>query len=104
MQRIRQGDDVIVLVGKDKGRRGKVDRVVGERVFVEGVNLVKKHVKGNPQAGDPGGIQEKEASVHLSNVALFNPATKKGGRIGFRTNDDGRKERFFRTDDSAVNG
>ena len=102
MQRIRQGDDVIVLVGKDKGRRGKVDRVVGERVFVDGVNLVKKHVKGNPQAGDPGGIQEKEASVHVSNVALWNPATKKGGRIGFRTDDNGRKERFFRADNNAV--
>ena len=102
MQRIRQGDDVIVLVGKDKGRRGKVDRVVGERVFVDGINLVKKHVKGNPQAGDPGGIQEKEASVHVSNVALWNPATKKGGRIGFRTDDNGRKERFFRADNNAV--
>ena len=78
MQRIRQGDDVIVLAGKDKGRRGKVDRVVGERVFVDGINMIKKHVKGNPQAGDPGGIQEREASVHVSNVALFNPDTKKG--------------------------
>ena len=104
MQRIRQGDDVIVLAGKDKGRRGKVDRVVGERVFVDGINLVKKHVRGNPQAGDPGGIQEREASVHVSNVALWNPATKKGGRIGFRIDDDGRKERYFRADNTAVDG
>lgn len=104
MQRIKQGDDVIVLVGKDKGRRGKVDRVADDRVFVDGVNLIKKHVKGNPQAGDPGGIQEQEASIHISNVALFNPATKKGGRVGFRADDSGRKERFFRADNSAVDG
>ena len=104
MQRIRQGDDVIVLVGKDKGRRGKVDRVLGERVFVDGINMIKKHVKGNPQAGDPGGIQEREASVHISNVALFNAATKKGGRIGFRTDENGRKERYFRADNNAVDG
>ena len=102
MQRIKQGDDVIVLVGKDRGRRGKVESVVGDRVFVDGVNLVKKHVKGNPQAGDPGGIREQEASVHISNVALFNTATSKGGRIGYRTNDAGKKERYFRSDDSGV--
>lgn len=102
MQRIKQGDDVIVLVGKDRGRRGKVQSVNGERVLIDGINLVKKHAKGNPQMGDPGGIQEKELPVHISNVALFNPSTKKGGRIGFRTNDEGQKERFFRSDSSAV--
>lgn len=102
MQRIRQGDDVIVLVGKDRGRRGKVEAVNGDRVIVNGINLVKKHAKGNPQMGDPGGIQEKEASVHISNVALFNGAAGKGGRIGFRVADNGRKERFFRADNSSV--
>ena len=102
MQRIKQGDDVIVLVGKDRGRRGKVEAVRGDRVIVDGVNLVKKHVKGNPQAGDPGGIREQEASVHISNVALFNAAAGKGGRVGFRTTDAGKKERFFRTDNSSV--
>ena len=102
MERIRQGDDVIVLVGKDKGRRGKVEHVIGDRLIVDGVNLVKKHAKGNPAMGDPGGIQEKEASIDISNVALFNPATKKGGRVGFRVNDNGQKERFFVADNSAV--
>ena len=102
MQRIRQGDDVIVLIGKDRGRRGKVEAVNGDRVIVNGINLVKKHAKGNPQMGDPGGIQEKEASVHISNVALFNGTAGKGGRIGFRVADTGRKERFFRADNSSV--
>lgn len=102
MQRIKQGDDVIVLVGKDKGRRGKVESVMGDRVLVDGINLVKKHAKGNPQMGDPGGIQEKELSIHISNVALFNSSTKKGERVGFRTNEDGKKERFFRSDSSSV--
>ena len=102
MQRIRQGDDVIVLVGKDKGRRGKVEAVLDDRVVVDGINLVKKHTKGNPQLGDPGGIQEKEASIHISNVALFNGTASKGGRIGYRVNDSGKKERFFRADNSSV--
>ena len=104
MQRIKQGDDVIVLVGRDKGRRGKVEAVHDDRVIVDGINLVKKHAKGNPQMGDPGGIQEKELSIHISNVALFNPSTKKGGRVGFRTDDDGKKERFFCSDSSSVDG
>ena len=104
MNRIKQGDDVIVLVGKDKGRRGKVESVNADRVIVGGINMVKKHTKGNPQAGDPGGIKEQESSIHISNIALFNPGTKKGGRVGFRTNDDGSKERFFKADASAVDG
>ena len=102
MQRIRQGDDVIMLIGKDRGRRGKVEAVNGDRVIVNGINLVKKHTKGNPQAGDPGGIQEKELSVHISNVALFNSASGKGGRIGYRAAESGKKERFFRADNSNV--
>ena len=102
MNRIKQGDDVIVLAGKDKGRRGTVSRVLEDRVIVDGINLVKKHTKGNPQAGDPGGIQEREASLHISNIALFNSATKKGGRVGFRVSEAGKKERFFRSDNSSV--
>jgi len=102
MNRIKQGDDVIVLAGKDKGRRGTVSRVLDDRVIVDGINLVKKHTKGNPQVGDPGGIQEREASLHISNVALFNAAAKKGGRIGYRISDAGKKERFFRSDNSSV--
>ncbi len=104
MKLIKSGDDVIVIAGKDKGRRGKVARVMEDRLIVDGVNMVKKHTKGNPQAGDPGGIQEKEASIHISNVALFNPKTKKGGRIGVRVTDAGKKQRFFKSDNSAVDG
>ncbi len=104
MNRIKQGDDVIVLAGKDKGRRGKVARVMDEHVLVDGINMVKKHAKGNPAAGDPGGIQEKEAPINLSNVAHFNPSTKKAGRIGFRINDAGSKERYFKSDSAAVDG
>jgi len=104
MNRIKQGDDVIVTAGKDKGRRGKVARVDEDRVTVDGINMVKRHTKGNPQLGDPGGIQEKEASIDISNVMHFNPATKKGGRIGFRVNDAGKKERYFTSDNSAVDG
>lgn len=104
MQRIKQGDDVIVLIGKDKGRRGKVETILGDRVIVDGINLVKKHAKGNPQMGDPGGIQEKELSIHISNVAPFNPSTKKGERVGYRTNEEGGKERFFLSDSSVVDG
>jgi len=102
MKRIKQGDDVVVIAGRDRGRRGKVSSVQGERVIVEGVNMVKKHVKGNPAAGDPGGIQERELSIHISNVALFNPATRKGGRVGFRSSDSGNKQRYFRADGAAV--
>jgi len=102
MNRIKQGDDVIVLAGKDKGRRGNVSRVLDDRVIVDGINMVKKHAKGNPQIGDPGGIQEREASLHISNVALFNPSTKKGGRIGYRIGENSKKERFFRSDNSSV--
>jgi len=102
MKLIKSGDDVIVTAGKDKGRRGKVARVMDDRLIVDGVNMVKKHAKGNPQMGDPGGIQEKEASIHISNVALFNPKTKKGGRVGVRVDSAGNKERFFNADDSAV--
>jgi len=102
MNRIKQGDDVIVLAGKDKGRRGTVSRVLEDRVIVDGINLVKKHAKGNPQVGDPGGIQEREAPLHISNIAHFNSATKKGGRVGFRIDSAGKKERFFRSEDSSV--
>lgn len=102
MKNIKAGDDVIVLTGRDKGRRGSVAKVLDDRLIVDGVNMVKKHTKGNPQAGDPGGIQEKETSIHISNVALFNPSTKKGGRVGVRENSDGKKERYFKSDNSAV--
>jgi len=103
MQRIRQGDEVIVIAGKDKGRRGSVTRVFDDgRVIVENVNLVKKHQKPNPNAGVPGGIVEKEAPLHLSNVMLFNAATGKGDRVGVKTLGDGRKVRYFKSNGEVV--
>jgi len=102
MNRIRKGDQVIVIAGKNKGQRGDVLRVVGERVFVANVNLVKRHTKANPQANQAGGIVEREASIHLSNVQLFNPATQKGERVGFKELADGRKVRVFRSSGEVV--
>jgi large subunit ribosomal protein L24 len=97
MNRIRKGDQVLVITGKNKGQRGDVLRVAGERVFVSNVNLIKRHTKANPQANQAGGIVEREASIHLSNVQLFNPATNKGERVGTKTLEDGRKVRVFRS-------
>ncbi|MEJ5210107.1 MAG: 50S ribosomal protein L24 [Burkholderiales bacterium] len=103
MRKIRKGDDVVVLTGKDKGRRGIVLRVVDdERVVVEGVNRVKKHQKPNPLRGLAGGIVEKEMPIHISNVALFNPATQKPDRVGFRVLEDGRKVRYFKSNGEVV--
>lgn len=102
MNRIRKGDQVLVITGKNKGQRGDVLRVAGERVFVSNVNLVKRHTKPNPQANQAGGIVEREASIHLSNVQLFNPATNKGERVGTKTLSDGRKVRVFRSSGEVV--
>jgi len=102
-QKIRKGDDVIVVTGKDKGKRGTVLRVLEEgRVVVENINLAKKHVKPNPQKGEPGGIVEKEMPLDASNIALFNPESKKGDRVGFKLLDDGRKVRFFKSNGEVV--
>jgi len=104
MEKIRKGDDVVVVTGKDKGKRGTVLRRVGEEhVLVEGVNRAKKHVKPNPVKGQAGGIVEKDMPIHLSNVALFNPATKKADRVGFKMLDDGRKVRVFKSNGELVN-
>ncbi len=103
MNRIKKGDRVVVTTGKDKGRQGTVIRVLeDDKVVVENVNMVKKHQKPNPQANQPGGIVSKEAPIHVSNVMLFNPATKKGDRVGFKTLDDGRKVRVFRSNGEVV--
>jgi len=104
MRKIRKGDDVIVMIGKDSGKRGNVLKVLPEvdRLIVENVNIVKKHTKPNPQAGVAGGIVEKEMPVHVSNVMLYNPQTKKGDRVGFRTLEDGRKVRVFKSNDEVV--
>jgi len=104
MRKIRKGDDVVVMIGKDSGKRGNVLKVLPEvdKLIVENVNIVKKHTKPNPQAGVAGGIVEKEMPVHVSNVMLYNPQTKKGDRIGFRTLEDGRKVRVFKSNDEVV--
>jgi len=104
MRRIRKDDEIIVIAGKDKGRRGKVTRVVedGERGVVGGVNMVKRHTKPNPARNVPGGIIEREAAIHVSNVMLFNPVTKKGDRVGFRVLEDGRKVRYFKSNNEVV--
>ena len=101
--KIRRDDEVVVLAGKDKGKTGKVLKVLiaDNRVIVEGVNLVKKHTKPNPQLGVAGGIVEKEASIHVSNVAIVNPATGKADRVGFRFEDE-KKVRFFKSNGEAI--
>ena len=102
MNRIRKGDQVVVITGKDNGKQGEIIRVAGDRVVVANVNLVKRHTKANPQAGQAGGIVEREAPIHISNVMLFNPATGKGDRVGFKVLEDGRKVRVFRSSGEAV--
>ena len=103
MRKIRKGDDVIVLTGKDRGKRGTVVRIVGDdRVVVENVNMVKRHTKGNPQRGEPGGILDKEMPFHISNIALYNPASGSGDRVGFKILEDGRKVRVFKSNQEVV--
>jgi len=103
MARIRKGDQVIVLTGKDKGKRGSVLRVLDDgHVVVEGVNRVKKHQKPNPFKGTTGGIVDKEMPLDASNVALFNPATQKADRVGFKVLEDGRKVRIFKSNGEMV--
>ncbi len=103
MRRIRKDDEVILIAGKDKSRRGKVLRVLDDaRVIVAGVNLIKRHTKPNPARGVAGGIIEREASIHISNVMLFNPVTRKGDRVGFRVLEDGRKVRYFKSNNEVV--
>lgn len=103
MEKIKKGDDVIVLCGKDKGKRGSVLRVLEEnRVIVEGINTVKRHTKANPNAGVTGGIIDKDLPINISNIALFNPVTKKGDRIGFKILEDGKKVRYFKSNNEVV--
>lgn len=98
MRKIKREDDVIVLTGKDKGKRGKVVQVLDDnRVLVAGVNIIKRHQKPNPQRNEQGGIQEREAPIQVSNVAIFNSATSKADRIGFKILEDGRKVRVFKS-------
>ncbi|MCG9026370.1 50S ribosomal protein L24 [Laribacter hongkongensis] len=104
MQKIRKGDEVVVITGKDKGKRGTVLRVLPTegRVVVEGVNVVKKHQKPNPVKGQAGGIVDKILSIDVSNVAIFNPATQKADRVGVKTLEDGRKVRVFKSNGELV--
>ncbi|MBI79266.1 MAG: 50S ribosomal protein L24 [Pseudomonadota bacterium] len=103
MNRIRQGDDVVVIAGKDKGQRGQVIKVLDDdRVVVEGINIVKKHQKPNPNAGIAGGIIEKEMAIDISNIMLYNPSTDKPDRVGIRSLGDGKKVRFFKSNDEVL--
>lgn len=103
MLKIKRNDDVMVTVGRDKGKRGKVVKVLENgRLIVSGVNIVKKHTKPNPQAGVTGGIVEKEAAIESSNVAIFNPKTEKADRVGFRLLEDGKKVRFFKSNNELI--
>jgi large subunit ribosomal protein L24 len=103
MNRIRKGDEVVVLSGRDKGKRGTIlRRVDRDHVVVEGVNRVKKHQRPNPMKGITGGIVDQDLPIHISNVALFNPATKKADRVGIKSLQDGRKVRIFKANDEQV--
>ena len=105
MKKIKRDDEVIVIAGKDKGKRGKVNRVMSDgRLIVGGINMIKKHTKPNPMLGTPGGIVEKEAPIQASNVAIFNPTTSKADRVGFKVLEDGKKVRVFKSNDEQVDG
>lgn len=104
MQKLKTGDEVIVLTGKSNGQRGKISKIITEknRVVVEGVNMMKKHVRPNPQAGIQGGIVEKEAAMDISNVALFNPKTGKADKVGIKVQEDGKRVRIFKSNGELV--
>ena len=102
MNRIRKGDRVLVITGKNKGQKGEVLRVAADRVIVQNINIVKRHTKANPQANQPGGVIEREAPIHISNVMLLNAVTGKGERVGFKVLEDGRKLRMFRSSGEAI--
>ena len=103
MKKIRKGDMVVLIAGRDKGRRGAVNRSAGDdRVRVEGLNMSKKHQRPNPQMGVQGGIIEREAPLHISNVLIYNPATQKGDRVGFKSLENGRKVRVFKSNNETV--
>lgn len=105
MEKIKKGDEVIVIAGRSKGQRGNVLKRLDEnRLLVENVNMVKKHVKGNPRTGENGGIIDKESPIQQSNVMLFNPHTQKGDRVGFKTLEDDRKVRVFKSNNEVVDG
>ena len=102
MNKIKQNDEVIVIAGKDKGSVGTVTKVMDSKLIVEGFNIVKKHVRPNPQKGIEGGIEEKEMPLSVSNIAIYNSTTQKADRVGVRVNDKGEKERFFKSNGETV--
>ena len=103
MRKIKKGDDVVVITGKEKGKRGPVLRVVdAEHVLVEGINVAKKHQRPNPMKGQTGGIVDKEMALHVSNVAIYNPATKKADRVGIKVLDDGRRVRVYKSNGEMI--
>ncbi len=103
MRKLKKGDEVIVIAGKNKGQRGSIVKMVGDdKVVVENINMVKKHQRPVPQLGVPGGIIEREAALHISNVAIFNPASGKADRVGIRILEDGRKARFFKSNNESI--
>ncbi len=103
MQRLRKNDEVIVIAGKDRGKRGHVRRILEDgRVVVDGVNVAKRHTKPNPMQGVPGGIVEKEMPIQVSNVAVYNPQSERADRVGFRTLEDGRKVRYFKSNGEVI--
>tara|TARA_R110000772_G_scaffold25421_4_gene66303 strand:- start:1218 stop:1532 length:315 start_codon:yes stop_codon:yes gene_type:complete len=103
MQKLKRDDEVIVITGRDKGKRGKVTRVLNDgRLIVSGINMVKRHTRPNPNIGQQGGIVEKEAGIQVSNVSIFNPKSEKADRVGFKVEEDGTKVRIFKSDNSLV--
>lgn len=103
MNKLRNGDNVIVIAGKDKGKQGQIEKLLGnDKVIVSNVNLAKKHVKANPNAGETGGIIEKVMPIQLSNVAIFNSATNKADRVGFKFLEDGKKVRYFKSNGEVI--
>lgn len=103
MNKIKRNDEVIIIAGKDKGKRGKVVKVRDDnRVVISGINVIKRHTKPNPMLGTPGGIVEKEAPIHVSNVAVFNAATGKADRVGFRVLEDGKKVRVYKSNQEVI--
>lgn len=103
MQRLRKGDEVIAIAGKDKGRRGTVLKIVGDqRLLVEGLNMVKKHIKANPNQGVTGGITDKEMPMQISNVGIYNSQTSKVDRVGFKVLEDGSKVRYFKSNNEVI--
>jgi|TARA_B110000438_G_scaffold295876_1_gene339635 large subunit ribosomal protein L24 len=102
MNKLKRDDEVIVVTGKDKGKRGTVSLIAGDRVVVAGVNIVKRHTKPNPNAGVQGGIMEKEAALHVSNVAIFNPETNTADRVGIQIDEDGNKQRIFKSNGQVI--